>query len=171
MAKRWELKRRFTRRLHSADIVFVQAMFGPVAFHSVIDRGSALVFWEGVWGCLGDDPFKRAEAGAEFGGDSRPRASGSTKPRIEPAQWVEGMNGTDEAMKAAGPAEPARGRCMEMDATYGVGFPGGIRLDIPRRFVGNEVAELLGLESIWRMSCRSGSLRAPDRKWGVGSPI
>ena len=85
----------------------------------------------------------------------------AVKPRIEPAQWVEVMTGTneadeaDEADKADGPAEPARGRCTEMDATYGVGFPGGIRLDIPRRFVGSEVAELLGL--VWVVSLKSAS--------------
>ena len=79
----------------------------------------------------------------------------AVKPRIEPAQWVEVMTGTDDADKADGPAEPARGRCTEMDATYGVGFPGGIRLDIPRRFVGSEVAELLGL--VWGVSLKSAS--------------
>jgi len=79
----------------------------------------------------------------------------AVKPRIEPAQWVEVMTGTDDADKADGPAEPTRGRCTEMDATYGVGFPGGIRLDIPRRFVGSEVAELLGL--VWVVSLKSAS--------------
>ena len=82
----------------------------------------------------------------------------AVKPRIEPAQWVEVMTGTndaDDADDADGPAEPARGRCTEMDATYGVGFPGGIRLDIPRRFVGSEVAELLGL--VWVVSLKSAS--------------
>ena len=85
----------------------------------------------------------------------------AVKPRIEPAQWVEVMTGTndandaDDADDADGPAEPARGRCTEMDATYGVGFPGGIRLDIPRRFVGSEVAELLGL--VWVVSLKSSS--------------
>ena len=89
----------------------------------------------------------------------KPQAPGMkdwpVKPRIEPAQWVEVMTGTDDADKADGPAEPARGKCTEMDATYGVGFPGGIRLDIPRRFVGSEVAELLGL--VWGVSLKSAS--------------
>ena len=75
--------------------------------------------------------------------------------RIEPAQWVEVMTRTDEADEAGGAAEPARGRCMEMDAIYGVGFLGGIRLDIPRRFVGSEVAELLAL--LWVVSLKSAS--------------
>ena len=53
---------------------------GAIKNSKVSNRGTASVFWEGVWGCLGDDSFKTAEAGAEFGGDSRPRASVSTKP-------------------------------------------------------------------------------------------
>ena len=69
MAKRWELERRVTRRLDSADIVFVQAMFGSGAFYSVIDRGSASVFLGRGLGMFGDAPFKTAEAVAEFGGD------------------------------------------------------------------------------------------------------
>ena len=85
------------------------------------------------------------------------------EPRIEPTQWVEVMTGTaeaDEADKADGPAEPTRGRFVEMEATYGVGFPGGIRLDIPRKFVSSEVAELLGL--VWVVSLKSASHSPAD---------
>jgi len=44
---------------------------------------------------------------------------------------------------------------MEMDATYGVGFPGGNRLDTPRRFVSSEVTELFAL--VWVVSLKLAS--------------
>ena len=130
------------------------------------DQGAVNVDEERRPPVLGDDGVKLLASGTVAMKDvaartvtGKPLALGvkdwAVKPRIEPAQWVEVMTGTDEADEADGPAEPARGRCTEMDATYGVGFPGGIRLDIPRRFVGSEVAELLGL--VWVVSLKSAS--------------
>ena len=138
------------------------------------DQGAVNVYEERRPPALGVDGVKLLASGTVATKDvvartvvGKPQALGvkewPVEPRIEPTQWVEVMTGTaeaDEADKADGPAEPTRGRFVEMEATYGVGFPGGIRLDIPRKFVSSEVAELLGL--VWVVSLKSASHSPAD---------